>query len=203
MQTWNGITAVDSAGQILAVLRRHPAGLSEWELLRALHEAEAPGYERMNLADPECLFRSHFLLFHRLYRLDEDLRRQTGEGVEVHCLRVRLLAPPGDDGPAEASVPAAADPMRAYYLDLANMDGVDAAQVEAMISDFWRRLSTPDDRRGAALEVLGLGSNVDAAAIKRQYRRLVQRHHPDRGGETATLQKINEAMMILMDGSVR
>ncbi|MFO7857445.1 MAG: J domain-containing protein, partial [Ectothiorhodospiraceae bacterium] len=45
--------------------------------------------------------------------------------------------------------------------------------------------------------VLGLDDDADGQTVRQQYRRLAQRHHPDKGGDTETLQKINEAMMVL------
>ncbi|NNG14653.1 MAG: DnaJ domain-containing protein, partial [Gammaproteobacteria bacterium] len=42
-----------------------------------------------------------------------------------------------------------------------------------------------------------LDDPVSDADIKQQYRRLAMQHHPDRGGDDATLQKINAAMNIL------
>jgi len=97
------------------------------------------------------------------------------------------LAPPGQDALAEA------DPLRDYYLDLANLDATGEAEVERLLADFWQRFAGADER-AAALAVLGLADPVDAATIKQRYRELVMRHHPDRGGDTRRLQELNEAM---------
>ena len=53
------------------------------------------------------------------------------------------------------------------------------------------------DQRQAALATLGLCDPVDAAAIKRQYRRLAMRHHPDRGGDGQRLREIHAALAVL------
>lgn len=48
-------------------------------------------------------------------------------------------------------------------------------------------------------ETLGLDKTSSAEEIKKKYRRLSMKHHPDRGGNKATFQKINEAYQILGD----
>jgi molecular chaperone DnaJ len=64
--------------------------------------------------------------------------------------------------------------------------------------------------RGAALTddhytVLGIGPTVGAAEIRRAYRQLALRHHPDRAGvaATATFQRIVEAYRVLSDPAAR
>ena len=181
---------------IRASLPRQPASVSEWALLQTLQAYRVPGFEALDLREPLGLYRSHFLLFHCLYRLQAALFRERGEWLEIHCLRITLHpAPPAAN--ADSANLRVADPLRAYYLDLANLEEVDAAQVEALLSAFWRRLATPDSRRLQALDVLGLDPSASRAEIKRRYRRLAQHNHPDRGGDEAFLQRLNEAMMIL------
>lgn len=176
---------------ILAELRRHPAGIDEFRFIRALQErGDLEEFSADALREPLSLYRTHFVLFHCLYRLGERLAAD-GEDVEVHCLRIRIL-PRRGSGPALGG----ADPMRAFYLDLANLENVDTARVEAMLGDFWLRLAR-DDRREQALATLGLADPVTDAEIKTAYRRLAMRHHPDLGGDKATLQRLNEAMTIL------
>lgn len=46
---------------------------------------------------------------------------------------------------------------------------------------------------------LGVGKNANAEEIKKAYRKLAGKHHPDKGGDTATFQKIEEAYRILSD----
>jgi DnaJ-class molecular chaperone len=50
---------------------------------------------------------------------------------------------------------------------------------------------------------LGVGKNADADEIKKAYRKLAGKHHPDKGGDTATFQKIEEAYRILSDPNKR
>jgi DnaJ-class molecular chaperone len=50
---------------------------------------------------------------------------------------------------------------------------------------------------------LGVGKNANADDIKKAYRKLAGKHHPDKGGNTATFQKIEEAYRILSDPNQR
>ena len=47
--------------------------------------------------------------------------------------------------------------------------------------------------------ILGVARNSSADDIKRAYRKLAMKHHPDRGGDAAKLQQINEAYDTLKD----
>ena len=51
--------------------------------------------------------------------------------------------------------------------------------------------------------VLGLTKNASAEEIKKTYRKLSMKHHPDRGGNKETFQKINEAYQVLGDEKKR
>ncbi len=174
------------------ILETHPEGLSEYALLTRLREdgqlpPMAPG-------DNLALFRSHFLLFHVLYRL-RDAWRET-QRCELCITPLRIALEPYTAG-QQAIGPS--DPLRDYYLDLRHLDETGETEVETLLADFWRRLAGTDER-AAALAVLGLTDPVDAATIKLRYRELVMQHHPDRGGDTRRLQEINEAMAWLERG---
>ena len=48
-------------------------------------------------------------------------------------------------------------------------------------------------------DILGVSEDADGAEIKKSYRGLSLRHHPDRGGESAKFQQISEAYETLSD----
>lgn len=52
--------------------------------------------------------------------------------------------------------------------------------------------------RQQALAVLGLPANATPQQIKRRYRALAKRHHPDRGGDQQQMQRIIAAYEYLM-----
>ena len=50
---------------------------------------------------------------------------------------------------------------------------------------------------------LGVAKSATPDEIKKAYRKLASKHHPDKGGDTATFQKIEEAYRILSDTQQR
>ena len=68
-----------------------------------------------------------------------------------------------------------------------------ADDVQELITSFWRRMNDKVERK-KALADLGLQDPVDDNTVKQAYRKLVMKHHPDRGGEKEKLQKINAAL---------
>ncbi len=181
-------------GRVLSVVRAAPAGLTEHALISELRDAGVEPFAGARLQEPLSLFQTHFLLFHCLYRLRDTLAAD-GEWLRIHCLDIGVesvcMAPAADRNLVIG------DPLRAYYMDLGRLESMDAAAVEALLDRFWAGMGR-DERRAGALEVLGLADPVDADAIRQRYRRLVQRHHPDRGGDTETLQRINAARWVLL-----
>jgi DnaJ-domain-containing protein 1 len=174
---------------LLEVLRARPAGLSEYELMTALDARGEDGFGKQRLRDNLPLFQTHFLLFHNLYALRENLIRQGEYGLEISALKIRLLSIREED----ANSLGQHDPLRDYYLDLKNLENTTPEEVEQLLSNFWERYLSNDERR-EALETLGLEDPVDWPTIKQQHRRLAMEHHPDRGGDEARLQAINIAM---------
>jgi len=89
------------------------------------------------------------------------------------------------------------DPLCSYYLDLNQLHATGAEEVATLLNAFWVNMGRAD-RRGHALQILGLSDPVDVTTIRRRYRELVMTHHPDRGGETARLQLLNAAVANLL-----
>lgn len=185
------------------ILSLHPAGLSEYDLLQRLRQDTAGEATGIELGTGRCddshnLFRTHFLLFHHLYRLREQLVGERTGDLDIHTLCIRWLPPRAGDGQQLGQ----ADPLRAYYLDLNNLVNTTREDVDQMLGRFWSRFSR-DDRRHEALATLDLPADADEESIRQQYRRLAMRHHPDRGGDAGQLQAINAAMAILLPRSRR
>lgn len=173
-----------------AVLREHPGGVREYELLERLRgDGPVRGLDELGL------FRVHFLLFHHLYRLRASLRAAGRGDLEIHCLRIRLL--PLQGGPSNPErLPDTPDPLAAYYLDLGNLSRASREDVQELLRWFWRRYRV-HGRRGEALEVLGLDEGATPGQVRRRYRTLVLEHHPDRGGDAETFRQVVGAMEVL------
>ncbi len=178
------------------LLYENPQGLTELTLMDALADAGHPLFQRSERREPAALYYAHFLLFHALYRLRPALA-EAGLELRIHCLEIRLLHG------AEASTAEGAlrehDPLAAFYLDPGNLEGMDNDAVERLIADGLQRALAPG-RQEEALATLGLEPGANRSTIRRRYRRLAMQHHPDRGGDTATLQRINDAYQQLMAG---
>ncbi len=52
-------------------------------------------------------------------------------------------------------------------------------------------------------DILGVSKNASQEEIKKAYRKLAHKHHPDKGGDAERFKKINEAYRILSDQSKR
>lgn len=66
---------------------------------------------------------------------------------------------------------------------------------------FWQSTANPARpllERQQALAVLGLPPNATSQQIKRRYRVLAKRYHPDRGGDQREMQRIVAAYQLLM-----
>jgi len=166
---------------------------SEFELIR---ELSAPPY---SLFQPDCLrdslsmYRVHFLLFHALYLLRDQFHQEQLGSLEISPLRIQLTPYlSGTEGLVEV------DPLRDFYLDWTNFQYTQD-DVDKLLNDFWRRSSVEVtlQEQQEALNVLELEAPVDYPALKRQYRRLAMKYHPDRGGDAEKLKQINGAMALL------
>ena len=178
--------------QLYEVLSVHPAGLSEYELIKQLEAAGQPGFENGCLRNTLSLFQVHFLLFNALYQLQGHLWEEKRGRLQIDAIRIQLL-PYQDSSTSELGEH---DPLREYYLDFNNLDNTTEEDVEGLLTQFWNRFIGNDERRDA-LATLELADPVDWNTIKTQHRRLAMQHHPDRGGNEERLQDINAAMKIL------
>jgi DnaJ-domain-containing protein 1 len=68
--------------------------------------------------------------------------------------------------------------------------------VTKLLDQFWKGFLN-DDQKQNALHILGLSDPVDFNQIKKQYRRLAMKHHPDRGGDADQLIAVHQAMQCL------
>lgn len=178
------------AERLHRVLEAHPDGVSEHDLIRHLRKTACPEIPELSDRDLFSLFRTHFRLFHALYRLRDELRaRQLGELIP-DPLRIRIEPwTPGRPGLIRL------DRLAAYYADLSNLDRTTPEEVARMIREA-RKLQRTSERE-QALEVLGLESSASATKIKRRYRELAMAWHPDRGGDVRRFQELQVAYAFL------
>lgn len=174
---------------LLEVLSRFPDGLSEHELIEELCSIDDSGFGDQVYQTELDMFQHHFLLFHCLYRLRDRLVSEGIAGLDIHCLKVKLVP----IASSNSSLPDMHDPLRDYYLDLNELYKTSSEDVEALLNSFWHRYRSYTEQDWA-LKLLGLDASATLSEIKARYRKLAMEYHPDRGGDKLKFQLINEAM---------
>ena len=167
---------------ILSILEKSDKGISEFELLRIL-EREAPIFDELGDEPDLRLFRKHYLIMNALYQLQTKLWQEDEVRLYISPLQIHLeaIAEVEESHSSELEDGVEAK-LAAYYLDWDEYDNTDAEDVAALLKGFYHKLFNQDDTK-KALEVLGIPENPTKSEIKRAYRQLVRKAHPDRGGD--------------------
>lgn len=185
---------------LLTILPQQPR-ISEFELLKILQQPPYKLFDRDALGDLLLLFQTHFVLFNALYQLKDHWYQQQSYCLEIVLTHIRLLPyHPGEAGLMQS------DKLREYYLDWQNFSGTGTDDVTALIDNFWRRIQG-DVAKGninprevqQAYQTLGLEQGSSFAFVKRRYRKQLYQDHPDKGGDTAQAQVIEQAYRLLKD----
>lgn len=173
-------------------LENQADGISEYDLMQAL---KIQGYLDFlsQPALPHELFHAHFFLFHVLYLLRDRYLENKKNILTINTLKIQLMPYLKGENKLQEE-----DKLRSYYLDLDNLEKTSEDDVYDMLASFWNKFNHYGDR-DAALAELGLKDPVDDKTIKQEYRRLIMLHHPDRGGDTEKLQKLNDAIKSLLE----
>jgi hypothetical protein len=175
---------------------RGPLGLSELDLIRALQSERWQLIGPVNFMEPDQLYPVHFLLFHTLYRLRDQLA-EDNETLIISPLRLSILPQPEHAG---QTLPDEEDKLRQFYLDLSQYF-MSNGDIQGMMDNFWAGVPSvrPDsDAAARAAETLGFDDLPDTfTTVKQGFRRQVMQAHPDRGGSTEAVQELNEAFSVL------
>lgn len=170
----------------------------EHELIKRL---AAQGLITRDFTDALALFKTHFLVFNALYRLSDELSARN-LAIKITPLDIQVIQIQPMLGGQAVDLGHDAS-LREYYLDWSNYEQATEISVDALLDRFWERFGSGpvlESDKQAALVVLGFSlenKSADYAEIKLAYRRLAMLEHPDRGGSTARLQSINDAMALL------
>lgn len=170
--------------------------LSEYQLLSQLKDHHAfVNIEKSCLQQPQLLlFRKHFTLMNALYQL-QSIFWQQQRMLEISALNI-TLQPVQLSNSGTAISDNCSEGMRSYYLDWDNYLNTNSADVDTLLGDFWLKFSKLD-RRQAALELFELDSTASTSEISQRYRKLINIHHPDKGGDSEVFIQIREAWEIL------
>ncbi len=79
-----------------------------------------------------------------------------------------------------------------FFCNHTNFYNVSESDVHTMLEGFWKKYNTLMSV-SPALSELGLSEGASWAEIKRQYRDLASKHHPDKGGDPQLFIKIRRA----------
>ncbi|WP_297793527.1 DNA-J related domain-containing protein [uncultured Marinobacter sp.] len=177
-------------------LRRHPEGMNELSLIKRL---QSPPWEligEVSFSEPEKLYPVHFLLFHTLYRLRDQLN-DNGETLNISPMRLQLQTSPVVSGSGFAGE---VDTLREFYLDISQYR-MSEDSIQKMMNDFWTGHYPKRPQRHEAIEaaeLLGFDHLPDSfSKVKHRFRRAVMQAHPDRGGDTESIQSLNQAFSVL------
>lgn len=181
---------------ILGLLKRSNRS---WKVHHLATELQQQGL--MHDLDPlpeKDLFKRNFLLMNALYELQHILL--PGQWLQVEAMDIILLRiPPANVLQLQQDDSA----LRDYYLDWNNYDTC-VNVVREMLESFWNSYQDYIGvRRGRfaqreALRVLELEADASDKEIRRQWRKLALKWHPDRqGGDTAKFRQICEAWQAL------
>lgn len=177
-------------------IRSTPAGMNELSLIKAIQGQPWELLGDVVFSEPEKLYPVHFLLFHVLYRLRDQLS-EAGESLQISPLNIRIEKQSVVSG---EGVPDSVDTLRQFYLDLSQYRLPEEA-IQRMMNDFWAgapgQAPAQAETREAA-EILGFQAvPSDFPTVKKRFRRAVMNAHPDRGGKTETIQDLNQAFAVL------
>ena len=178
--------------ELRLLLEKYPDGIKEYDLINKMKEQ---GYFAFlsSPALPHELFQAHFILFHCLYLLRDNFIKNKQYQLNINALKIELLAyEEGEQGIQKV------DKLREYYLDISNLDSTSENDVYDLLASFWNKYNKFENRDEALAE-LGLKDPVDNKMIKDTYRKLVMEFHPDRGGSTEKLQKLNDVIKSLLN----
>jgi len=159
--------------------------------------------------DPLALFRGHFLLFHLLYRLQEKWQNEAKGLLCIHTLEI-CLQPNRKSLENTAFALTEADEIKRYYLDYNTFLTTQAQDVVNLIEQFWQSFGSQpsqslrysDAEITEAKQCLKISTPLDvqtgSQVVMKQFRKLSQTHHPDKGGDAEDFHAICHAKEVLL-----
>jgi DnaJ-class molecular chaperone len=87
-------------------------------------------------------------------------------------------------------------PLREYYLDWQHFSGTTKEDVQALLEGVWQQYISGDEQE-KAYQTLGLEEGVSLSLIRKSYRKLAGRYHPDKGGDSLRFMEIRQAYEVL------
>jgi hypothetical protein len=190
-------------GAVASILKSHPDGLNEYDLIRTLSKEPYSLLSTQAFTDNLALFKTHFILFNALYRLQRFYHVNKIAHIDIVVTHIKL-APWSSNG---VSVDAD-NKLYDYYSDWTHYESTSQQDVDDLIDSFWKKMGTKQSSTlvyskediKEAWFMLELDENTtDRKQLKRRYHQLMHNHHPDKGGDTSYTQSLSEAYSLLIN----
>jgi DnaJ-domain-containing protein 1 len=185
-------------GPILVILKNHPNGISEFDILKALKE-RLPEFSQLAEDNNLLLFRQHFLIMNALYQLQSSLWQEDNLTLHISAMRIHLVSAMQINRSDSTTLSDSVDAKLAtYYLDWKEYEKTGIDEVSHLLNSFYNGISLSGDRESALKTLQIQSTNPTKTVIKQQYRKLAQQHHPDRGGDQDLFIDLRQAYEYLM-----
>lgn len=181
---------------ILEVLRKQPSG---WKVHTLASHITELGFMPLLDSSPEKdLFKRNFLMMNALYQLQETLYPDNWLQVEAMDI---VLMPSYQVAGHEVDHQ---DPLRDYYTQWHNYEA-EEGEVKRLLNEFWTRYrefvgstNGKDMDRAKALSLFKLSPDATQAEIRKTWRKLALKWHPDReSGNSEQFRVLCEAWHVL------
>ena len=190
-------------------------GISEYALISLLQAPPFSLFDKSCLSDQSTLFKTHFILFHCLYRLQKKYLMASKGYLEIHALRIQLNVFDGkhkatdDELSRQNAVNVSEqDELAKYYLDWSNYKTTDK-EIDTLRASFWERFvkgghdnlanASSEDINAAKNQLaIPVGITLSRSVLKQYYRKALQLAHPDKGGCKERAQAVIASYKLLL-----
>jgi hypothetical protein len=181
-----------------AFLLSRQGEISEQELLRQL-KTFFP--EPRSLAVDSLLFQQHFILYHHLFVLQAQWQREQVALLHIGYAKVMVYTVTSLPDNAVALWQEQQE-KAAYYLDWQNMRAMTDDKLQSLLNEFWKKLELHQQNKaldtGFLQQKWQLSRPYSVAQLKRNYRQQALRLHPDKGGDAAAFQLLQQEYQWLL-----
>ncbi|NVK25119.1 MAG: DnaJ domain-containing protein [Gammaproteobacteria bacterium] len=187
------------------------SSLSEFELIKALQSPPFQIFNQHVFEDEMSLFQTHFAVYNTLFRL-RDLGREH-KLFDIDILPTKItktyITKSGESTSEHSKILPSDEPetekLREYYLDWNNFHQTTHENLQDMLTNFWKKVTTHINQpqleqaeQSELLNILELQQLPSETKLKTHFRKLCLKHHPDKGGDHKKFQQILFAYQTLL-----
>ncbi len=181
---------------ILEILKKQSSG---WKVHTLSSQLAKQGYiYQLDEIPEKDLFKRNFLIMNALYQLQETVYPESW--LSVDAMNISLT----QSLELQRHEVGVSDSLREYYLDWNHYEA-DVDEVRQLLNDFWETYQryvggtpTPKMNKSKALALFELDTFATRGEIRKQWRKLALRWHPDREhGDSEHFRELCEAWNVL------